>query len=237
VNSVNGQNALGVPLRYTESSPASDYYSALNNADEGLYEVAFDVDSDKCVDGLLAASFVAVDLETKKSAWEKAIKQPLCEGETSSNAQKYSNKVHYVKCGALNRFTFDQDACAVGSVREKSFTARQNLQVTFSPNPLPSSRGPSSRSSRTLRSARISSSLEAGLAARKKINIGDNGDIEYFSYNGRCDIPIVVAPLKEGQEQFYEKYNNWVQGADTLRWKKSLNQVKKTSLRLIFPRN
>jgi len=113
------KDALGLPLRYTEPDQSSNYYSPRNYGKKGVWEAEFFVDVLSCKDGLGAASFIVKNTGAKNE-WEKAIKQPVCDGEVDDGAsQQYTSqqKVHYFKCGGLTSFTgFNEDACYIGNV-------------------------------------------------------------------------------------------------------------------------
>jgi len=48
----------------------------------------------------------------------------------------------------------------------------------------------------------------------------------FYRVYSRCDVPIKVDNVEAGKEKFWAKFNTWKEGADTLSWGKSINQIK-----------
>jgi len=113
-----GHLPIGLPMRYTE--PSGDHYSKFNYGRKSVWELDFEVDVSKCSeDGYIQLTIVEMDTRNaRKLTWEKAIEQPVCAGGVDNGAtQKYTNKVHYAKCGALTSFEeFDEGKCYIGNV-------------------------------------------------------------------------------------------------------------------------
>ena len=108
----NGLKAAGTPMAYSTNVKGNVAYQPLNTFGQNYWILVADVDCSATVDGW----FELKGYLKGGDGWEADVSQANCGGDIGGMHYSGGGMNHYAKCGALNVFAWNSNACTVNSI-------------------------------------------------------------------------------------------------------------------------